>query len=426
MNRKMSHRMRLGLLILLSVWRWAAATGPQAEEMRRTAPNVFLDCQRRICDMTYIRSEITFVNYMRDRESADVHVLITRRTTGGGGREYTMSFIGLKRDKGKDATLKYYSKPTDSEDQIRKGMVNILKQGLIPYVADTPMAEFISISHRAQRRATVAPLKDKWNFWVFSVGLRGNLNLEELSKRYRYSVSLSANRTTEDWKFRFWANGNFDERHYTIEDEESDLISKSERKIVYSQLVKSLTDHWSAGSTLTLYSSTYDNANLFVSFGPAVEYNIFPYDESTRRELRFQYRLNYSHRSYDEMTVFEKTSEGLFQQTLQAVLEIKEPWGSMGLELEGSSFLHDFSKNNFKIEAGVSLRVFKGLSMNVGGEYSRVRDQLSLPGAGVSKDEILLELKRLATSYDFRLEMGFSYRFGSIYNNVVNPRFGNR
>jgi len=400
----------------------------QARQVRQTAPNVFFDCERWVVDLTFVRSEITFINYMRDRENADIHLMITRRRTGGGGREYTLSFIGLKANRGKDATLKYFSRPTDSEDLVRRGLVNKIKQGLIPYVSDTPLAEFISISYRGKGGGRPRSPEDSWNYWVFSVGLSGNLNLEELYKRYRYSLSLSANRTTEAWKFRFWANGNFDERRYTIEDDGivEEIISRSDRKMIYSQLIRSLTDHWSAGLSTTIYSASYDNADLFTTIGPAIEYNIFPYDQSTRRELRVQYRLGLAYRDYDERTIFEKTRESLLQQTLQAVLEIKEPWGSMGFQLEGANYMHDFSKNNFKVEGGVSLRVFKGLSFHIESEYSRVRDQLSLPAAGASKDEVLLQLKRLATSYDFRLEMGFSYRFGSIYNNVVNPRFGNR
>ncbi len=108
------------------------------------------------------------------------------------------------------------------------------------------------------------------------------------------------------------------------------------------------------------------------------------------------------------------------------MFEVKEPWGSVGVELRGSNYLHDFRKNNLRFESGLSLRVFKGLSFNISGEFSRVRDQLALPAGGATKEEILLELKRLKTSYDLSLQMGFSYRFGSIYSNVVNPRFGNR
>jgi len=401
-----------------------AQESPETDELRSVAPNIFLDCERRICDMNYIRTEITFVNYVRDRQSADVHVLITRQQTGSGGNEYTMSFIGRGKYSGKDSTLKYFSKPTDTPDLVRKGMVNTLKQGLIPYVVDTPLAEYISVSYAQTSQARPSQVKDKWNYWVFSLGLRGNLDFEDLSKRYNYSLSLSANRTTEDIKFRFWANNYYNYKKYEI-DESEEIISKSDRKTIFTQLIKSLGDHWSAGISLNFYSSTYDNAELFSAIGPAVEFNVFPYSQSTRRELRIQYRLDFSRRIYYEKTIFDKSKENLLNQSIQAILEIKEPWGSLGFELAGSNYFHDFSKNNLRFEAGMSLRVFKGLDFNIGGEYSRVRDQLALPRQEASKEDILLELKRLATNYDLSLSMGFSYRFGSIYSNVVNPRFGN-
>lgn len=398
---------------------------PQANELRSVAPTVFFDCSRRNCDIDYIRTEITFVNYVRDRENADVHILVTVEQTGSGGREYTLDFIGLRKYLGRDSTLKYFSKATDTSDQVRKGMVHVLKQGLLPFVSDTPLAEFISITYSGQQRQQrQAEVRDNWNLWVFSTSLRGNLNLETLSKRYSYSLSLSANRTTEQMKFRFWANGNFNERRYEVDD--GIIISRSDRKTIWSQLVKSINDHWSYAAAASLYSSSFDNARLFSTIGPAIEYNVFPYAEANRRELRIQYRLNYSYRQYDEQTIYEKISEGLFSQSLQAVMEVKEPWGSMGFSLEGSNFFHDFSKNNLEFNAGLSLRVFKGFFFNISGSYSRVRDQLSLPAGGATTEEVLLELKRLATNYSARLEMGITYRFGSIYSNVVNPRFGNR
>lgn len=394
------------------------------EEIRSVAPNIYLDCSRRNCDFDFIKTEITFVNYVRDRQSADVHVLVTRQTTGSGGHDYTISFIGLKRHKGKDATLHFFSKPTDTEDQVRRGMANILKQGLIPYVYDTPLSEFISVSYSQKQAFRPTPAQDKWNYWVFSVGLRGYGDFEELSKRYSYQVNLSANRTTEWTKFRLWGSTNIVNRKYEVSDEET-IISKTSRKVLSSSLIKSIDGHWSWGANASLYSSTYDNARLYASFGPAVEYNIFPYDQATRRELRIQYRIVFSQRDYYEMTVYEKESESLFNQNVQVILELKEPWGSGGVELSGSTFLHDLSKNRLRAEAGIWVNLYKGLSFNIGGEYSRVRDQLSLPLQDATKEEILLELRRLATTYNLRVEMGFNYRFGSIYSNVVNPRFGN-
>src|SRR5690606_6128926 len=51
-------------------------------------PAVFLDCEADSCDGTHIRNEIRFVDWMRDRTDADVHVLLTSQSTGGGGESY--------------------------------------------------------------------------------------------------------------------------------------------------------------------------------------------------------------------------------------------------------------------------------------------------------------------------------------------------
>ncbi len=405
----------------------AAGQGPQVipqDEMRSVAPNVYLDCDRRSCDFEYIKTEITFVNYVLDRQSADIHIIVTRQPTGGGGSEYTLAFIGLKKHEGKAATLRYYSKPTDTEDQYRRGFVNVLKQGLIPYVYDTPLSEFISISYAQKKDFRPTPTSDPWHYWVFGLGLRGNGEFEDQAERYSYQINLSANRTTEAMKFRLYGGLSFTHRRYEIPDEEP-IVSDTTRKSLSTSVFKSIDGHWSWGGSASLYASTYDNARLFTSFGPSVEYNIFPYAEATRRELRLQYRVSFNLRTYDEITIYDKERENLFSQSLQAVLEIKEPWGSIGASVQGSTFVPEVKYNNLRADFGVYINLFRGLSFNVGGQYSRIRDQLSLPAREYSQEEILLELKRLASGYYLRFEVGVNYRFGSIYSNVVNPRFGN-
>ena len=405
----------------------AAGQGPQVipqDEMRSVAPNVYLDCDRRSCDFEYIKTEITFVNYVLDRQSADIHIIVTRQPTGGGGSYYTLAFIGLKKHEGKAATLRYYSKPTDTEDQYRRGFVNVLKQGLIPYVYDTPLSEFISISYAQKKDFRPTPTSDPWHYWVFGLGLRGNGEFEDQAERYSYQINLSANRTTEAMKFRLYGGLSFTHRRYEIPDEEP-IVSDTTRKSLSTSVFKSIDGHWSWGGSASLYASTYDNARLFTSFGPSVEYNIFPYAEATRRELRLQYRVSFNLRTYDEITIYDKERENLFSQSLQAVLEIKEPWGSIGASVQGSTFVPEVKYNNLRADFGVYINLFRGLSFNVGGQYSRIRDQLSLPAREYSQEEILLELKRLASGYYLRFEVGVNYRFGSIYSNVVNPRFGN-
>ena len=278
---------------------FAAASGggaPQVvpkDELRSIAPNVFLDCERRTCDFEYIKTEITFVNYVLDRQSADVHIIVTRQQTGSGGNEYTLAFMGLRKHEGRNATLRYYSKPTDTEDQFRRGLVNVIKQGLIPYVYDTPLAEFISISYAQKKDFRPTPASDPWHYWVFGLSARGNGEFEDQLEGYSYQVNASANRTTEAMKFRLYAGLNFNHHRYEIPGEET-IVSDTKRKSLSNSVFKSIDGHWSWGGGWSLYSSTYDNARLYTSAGPSVEYNVFPYAVATRRELRVQYRLAFS------------------------------------------------------------------------------------------------------------------------------------
>ena len=66
----------------------------------------------------------------------------------------------------------------------------------------------------------------------------------------------------------------------------------------------------------------------------------------------------------------------------------------------------------------------RGLSLDIGGSASRIRDQISLPRRGATPEEVLLRLRRLRSSYEYSFSMSLTYTFGSIFSSVVNPRFG--
>ena len=183
-------------------------------------------------------------------------------------------------------------------------------------------------------------------------------------------------------------------------------------------------DHWSIGTWITASSSTYNNIDIALNPAPAVEYNFFSYSESTRRQLRFLYRLGYSFRRYREETIYDKISENLLSESLSVTLELKERWGSISTSLEGFHYFHDFSKYRVEIYSDLELRIFKGLSLNLFGAFSAIHDQLSLPKGGATVDEVLLRRRELETHFDYFASIGFSYTFGSVYSNVVNPRFG--
>ena len=159
---------------------------------------------------------------------------------------------------------------------------------------------------------------------------------------------------------------------------------------------------------------------------PGIEYDIFPYSESTRRQLRILYRAGYEYNNYTDTTIYNKMKEGLMLQSLTGAFEVIQKWGSVDLSLSWKNYFFDWSYNNLSINGSINLRVAKGLSLSVGGGASMVHDQLSLPKKDLSDTDVLLRRREQATQYRYFTFFRISYTFGSIYNNVVNPRFGNR
>jgi hypothetical protein len=385
---------------------------------KKDALRIYIDCGS--CDIDYLRTTITFVNYVRDRADAQVHILVTTQETGSGGREYTITFIGRQNFEGIDDTLKYISKQSDTEDIIRTGIARTMKLGLMRYVSKTPLGEKITIDYSEPSQPTA--VVDPWDFWVFRTNVNGFFNGQSSTNSSNIYFSLSANRVTPDIKIDISLNGSYGENNYDAGTVVYSSFSRS--RGMRASVVLSISDHWSAGGFTAANSSTYSNEKLSWGFGPAIEYNIYPYDESTRRQLRLGYSLEYKYRTYEEETIFFKTNEQLYREKIEAALELKEQWGTIEVSASASHYFHDFNKYNLNADGSISLKLVEGLSLRLYGNASKVRDQLSLPRSGATAEEVLTRQKELATQYFYWASVGFSYTFGSIYNNVVNPRFG--
>lgn len=390
----------------------------EIDELKKAAPKVFIDGGR--IDIDYIRTEITFVNYVWDRKEADVHVLITQQRTGGGGREYTIAFLGQNAYSNLNNELKFYSNRTETDDEVRKGMVQILKLGLAPYAARTPISKILSLNTNGKVRPTA--VVDRWDFWVFSFSARGRLSGEQTRKYDSFNANISLNRVTPASRLRLGFSGSIDESKFNYVDYQDESSSRS--KSIDGLYVKSLSDHWSVGSYVNLSYSTYSNIDTGFSIAPAIEFDVFPYSESTRRQLRILYRAGFTYNKYIEETIYDKLSQRLFSEVLTATLSFTEPWGNAEISVEGSHYFHDFSYNRLRLSGSLSLRILKGLALTVDGRYAAVHDQLSLRKSEVSLDDLLLRRKELATGYNYSVSVGFNYSFGSVYSNVVNPRFG--
>jgi hypothetical protein len=385
------------------------------DTLRKNALNVYMDAP------DYIKKEIPFVNYVRDIKDAGVYILSTNQVTGSGGREYIYFIVGQNEYAGMRDTLSYVTSPDDTEESRRTKDVATLKLGLMRYVQKTPLAKYMKISFTEPLSETVS--SDKWNSWVFQSSINGFLNGQQLTRSSQLFADVSANRVTDKWKINTDASYNFGKDLFDTTG--GFLVSKNISKNANALIVKSLTDHWSYGGSASIGSSTYNNQEFMFSILPGIEYDIYPYSESTRRQLRLLYRIGYNYVSYFDSTIYNKMNENLFLHSLTAAYQVVQKWGSINISLGYSNYLHDWSKNNLSLDGFIDLRITKGLSLNFGGGASLIHDQLGLVKGGASKDEVLLRRKELETQYQYFTMFGLTYTFGSIYNNVVNPRFGN-
>ena len=133
------------LLLLLPAQYVSAQTGSGLDPI----PNVYLDCSS--CDVTYIRTNITFVNYVRDQQDASIYLNITDQRTGGGGREFTLEFSEIGHSNGRVDTLRYSSPSSDTNDERRIDLNRYIKIGLVPYVSSTVALESLDIFYEARR-----------------------------------------------------------------------------------------------------------------------------------------------------------------------------------------------------------------------------------------------------------------------------------
>lgn len=397
-------------------------TASQEDKIR-----VFLDCQR-WCFDSYMRDEINFVNFVRDKEDSDVHLLIT--TAGAGsGSEYTLQFIGRGNFEGEEQTLTYSSPASDTQDDEREGLVRYVRAGLFPYVATTDAIEQIDLTYTAVEttEGDQQQEEDPWNYWIFEVEGDISAGGEESRSNLNFEGGASAERTTAETQTDIGYNYDYNRRVFRDTDdegnEEEDIFITRSHRYNGSHTV-ALGDHWTTGFFTDGRSSTRDNLDLSVSASPGIEFNVFPYSEYSSREITFTYMAGVEHRAYTDTTIYLKKAETLYSQELRSNMEFVQPWGEIQGRANFSVFMHDITKNRLDLDLELNFRIFRGLDLSLSGRYSIINDQLSIPAEDITNEEQLLNLRDQFTSYSYRFSVGLQYSFGSIYNAVVNPRFG--
>jgi hypothetical protein len=427
---------RLSVAILLTVFALVAPRDARAQAdssaTHRSSVAVYLDC-RSGCDDQFIRTEITWVNWVRDRAVADVHLLITGTDAGAGGQQFTLTFLGARAFAGRGDTLSYTTNPTTTSDERRKGIEHAIALGLVPFVARTPVGAQLRVSSEGgdKNDAQSDAKNDPWNAWVFSVSTNMSMDGEQDYRNRNVNGDLQANRVTARWKTNIELQYSYRDNAATVQSFDSAGAVTAETTYTNVQRdwqftflqVKSLGDHWGVAGYLQVAQQTFRNQDLRVQNLWGVEYDVFPYSAFTRRSLIFKYAVGFTSFRYTDTTIFGKTRETLPAQLIAANYRVKEPWGSIFLNAEHDSYLSDPSKHSSNVNANFDVRLFKGFSLNGGGGYNWIHDQVYLPAGGQSEVDVLLRRRALLTGFSYYSYFGVSYTFGSIFNNVVNPRF---
>ncbi|MEX0679947.1 MAG: hypothetical protein WD097_01075 [Balneolales bacterium] len=387
-----------------------------------TIPAIFIDCQR--CDYNYIREEISFIDYVRDQQQADIHLFITVQFTGDGGREYELTFIGRRSFTDMNYSFTQLIGRNMTQSEIRDILNDAIRIGLAPFMMRTPISNLFTLNFHGTPDDYVPSndTHDPWNNWVFQIYFgQVQLELESNKRELEGRWGFNANRVTSDWKLQFRPYFNYD---YTeINQDDETISSLRHRNGIDSYAIKSLTDHWSAGF-FTYYNTRIDNNlkhRLWVS--PGIEYSIFPYREATRRSINFRYQIGYTHVNYYDMTIFEKEQEDLLSQRLEARASYQQPWGSIYAGVIGSHYFHDFNLRRIDFYTRLSVRLTEGLELSLQNDFEIIQDQLSLRAKDLNLEDILLAQQELATDFSFRAMIAISYTFGSDFANVVNTRF---
>ncbi len=406
---------RLSLLVVILL-----TLSPIFSQEKESKLNVFLNCN--FCDQSYIKQNLEHAEFVRDQNYADVYLFFTNQRNGSGGRVYEIDIVGQNKFKEFKDKIIFSTNSNNTSDEVRALMLKNIRLGLIRYWVKEGLQDKISISIKRSKPEELVKEKDPWNNWIFELEARGNFNGHETYSKRNLNFNTSARRITEKNKFIFRLRYGNDESIYKFDGNPDQVYNNSNKNITLYN-VFSINSHWSAGIFSWAGGSDYSNKDLYITLAPAIEYNFFDYKESFKKQITLAYRLGYNYTNYTETTVFGKNDEYLWNHSLSLKASVRQVWGNINGSVRYESYLHDTALNQFSFNLGARVRLFKGFSFNVGGNYNITNNQINLPAGNLTVEEILLQQQQIKSGYNYRFNIGFSYTFGSMFNTVVNPRF---
>jgi hypothetical protein len=410
-----------------------ADTGSMAGAIR-----AFLDCRGEFgnsgegvpgCRVDFFITELPYVTWTRDRLFADVQLLVTTVRTGSGASEYTITALGRNRFAGRADTSKVLTIPNEAEASIRGKLARGFALLLVPYVRTTPQGAQLAVAWTApagpQRALSPQSVRDPWNFWTIELSANGSASGESRQRSSSIFFETRARRVTERWSARTGYFGFYRGQQFRVTDSvgtTTTVRNQLREGIAFGRVVRALTPRLSLGLLANAGFDEFRNTQLVLRTAPVIEYNLFPWSQATRQQLAVSYGIGPRHFRFDDTTIFGRTRETRVQQELVVGSDVRQSWGSVRLSARYASFIPETKLWNLGANGDVTLNLVKGLSLNVGGGASYIRDQNFLARRGQTRDEVLTQQRALATNFRYFVFTGLNYTFGSIYNSVVNPR----
>lgn len=427
----------------------------QPEEGVAARPRLFLRCPDG-CHEEYLHQQLSYFDFVRDRHQADWIVVIVVQESGNGGSRFTVrvepfaspplpSFSerppGALAERGtlderggfgeparssaeaEPIVREVTSRPGTSVDDQRHLLAQAVLSALYPPLSSTEHVTAFEFSLRGRNGAALSQLEDPWDYWVLAPAVTGWVEAASRLSWSNVEAGFTARRTTE--QHRIWTHANYGHQwqRYILEDGNTSRGTVMHWAI-QGLYARSLGNHWALGPLVSAARDTYENLRVHVHYGPALEYNFFPYSQNATALLSLTYQAGVWVNWYDEITQSGHLRELRPYQALSLVGDVNQAWGSIQLGLQFNSFIDDPELYRLTGTTVVSLQLFEGFALNLEGEGAWIRDQITLRAEEVSNEEILLGTTQLPSSFDLVMEFSLSYTFGSVHNTIVNPRFG--
>ena len=406
-------KLSLLVIILLTIT-------PIFSQEKESKLNVFLNCN--FCDQSYMKQNLEHAEFVRDENFADVYLFFTNQRNGSGGRVYKIDIVGKNDYKEFKDKITFSTNSDTTGDEVRSLMLKHVRLGLVRFWLKAGLQDKITITLKKSKKTEILEEKDPWNNWIFSLGAGGFFSGQETYSSRDLNFNVSARRITEKNKFIFRMRYGNEKEVYKFEGKPDQVYNTSNRNVTLYN-VFSINSHWSAGVFSYFGGSDYSNKSLYAKLAPAIEYNFFDYKDSFKKQITLAYRIGGDYTEYIEKTVFGKNEELLWNHSLSLEASVRQTWGNVYGSVRYESYLHDTALNQFSFNLRTRVRLFKGFSFNMGGNYNITNNQINLPAGNLTVEEILLRQQQIKSGYNYFFNMGFSYTFGSMFNTVVNPRF---